>query len=114
MQMFLILLVFIFGFGIAMQSVQYHNQALNYGLLTNIFVPAYFTLGGQYFELSGALNDSQNLYPGKRLKIKKYLKSYMNLNYSEQLFHARNRPVQVLSSRISIQKTTVQNIKVNK
>jgi hypothetical protein len=69
--MFIILLVFMFGFGTVMQALQYHNQELDYSLLTNSFIPTFFSLGGQYFELSGALNATQNMYPGKiQLKIK--------------------------------------------
>lgn len=46
----LIVIVFIFAYGISTQALMYHNQELNLNLLKNIFFPAYFVIGGEYFE----------------------------------------------------------------
>jgi hypothetical protein len=55
-----------FAFGAVTQALMYHNQALSYNLFTNVFLPAYFVLGGQYFVLTGADNPATNMYPGKK------------------------------------------------
>ncbi len=46
----LIIIVFIFAYGIATQSLMYHNQEFNLDLFKNIFFGAYFVIGGEYFE----------------------------------------------------------------
>ena len=50
MYFILIVLVFIFAYGVSTQSLMYHNQKLELALLKNIFFPAYFMLGGDYYE----------------------------------------------------------------
>jgi len=46
--MFIILLL-MFAFGISTQSMMYHNQPLDWELLKNVFFPAYFVIGGEYY-----------------------------------------------------------------
>ncbi|RNA06319.1 transient receptor potential cation channel subfamily M member 2-like [Brachionus plicatilis] len=46
----LIVVVFIFAYGISSQSLMYHNQELDLSLLKSVFLPAYFVIGGEYFE----------------------------------------------------------------
>ncbi len=65
MQMVVVLIVFMFGFGAIMQALMYHNQDLNYSLLANVFIPGYFVLTGQYFLLTGSNNPATNMYPSK-------------------------------------------------
>ena len=43
-----IILLVMFGFGICMQALMYHNAKLDANLLSNVFFPAYFVIGGQY------------------------------------------------------------------
>lgn len=45
-----IVIVFIFAYGISTQALMYHNQELSFSLLKNVFLPAYFVIGGEYFE----------------------------------------------------------------
>ncbi len=45
----LILLVCMFAFGISTQSLLYHNVSLDSNLLKNIFLPAFFIIGGEYY-----------------------------------------------------------------
>jgi hypothetical protein len=44
-----IILLFMFAFGISTQSMMYHNQPLDWELLKNVFFPAYFVIGGEYY-----------------------------------------------------------------
>ncbi|CAF0919426.1 unnamed protein product [Brachionus calyciflorus] len=46
----LIVIVFIFAYGVATQALMYHNQELSLSLLKNVFFGAYFVIGGEYFE----------------------------------------------------------------
>lgn len=45
-----IVIVFIFAYGVATQALMYHNQEFDLSLLKNIFFPAYFVIGGEYYE----------------------------------------------------------------
>ena len=45
----LIVLIFMFAFGISTQSLMYSNQTLDKNLLANVFFPAYFFIGGEYY-----------------------------------------------------------------
>jgi glycopeptide antibiotics resistance protein len=51
-----IILVIIFAFGISTQSMLYPNQQLNAELLKNVFFPAYFVIGGEYYTRSDIMN----------------------------------------------------------
>lgn len=46
----LIAVIFIFSYGVSTQSLMYHNQEFNLGLIKNIFFPAYFVIGGEYYQ----------------------------------------------------------------
>jgi hypothetical protein len=46
----LIIIVFVFAYGISTQSLMYHNQAFDLDLMKSIFFGAYFVIGGEYFE----------------------------------------------------------------
>lgn len=50
MNFMLIVLVFIFTYGVSTQSLMYHNQKFDFNLLKNLFFPGYFVLGGDYYE----------------------------------------------------------------
>jgi hypothetical protein len=52
-------LVFIFGFGVATQSLMYPNQVLDKFLLKNIFFPGFFVFGKEYYT-------RQEIMDGKR------------------------------------------------
>jgi hypothetical protein len=45
----LILLVCMFAFGISTQSLLYHNITPDSNLIKNIFFPAFFIIGGEYY-----------------------------------------------------------------
>jgi transient receptor potential cation channel subfamily M protein 7 len=49
MYFLLIVVMFMFAFGVSTQALMYHNQALNADLLKNVFLPAYFIIGGEYY-----------------------------------------------------------------
>jgi len=49
MYFLLIVVMFMFAFGVSTQSLMYHNQELNPDLLKNVFFPAYFIIGGEYY-----------------------------------------------------------------
>ena len=38
-----------FAFGVSTQALMYENQTLNSDLLKNVFFPAYFIIGGEYY-----------------------------------------------------------------
>jgi hypothetical protein len=44
-----IVIVFMFAFGVSTQALMYHNQTLDIELLKNVFFPAYFVIGGEYY-----------------------------------------------------------------
>ena len=50
MSFILVVLVFLFSYGVVTQSLMYHNQKLDFNLIKNLFFPAYFVLGGDYYE----------------------------------------------------------------
>ena len=55
-----IVLILVLAFGVSTQALLYPNQILNAQLLGNVFLPAYFVLGGDYSLKStvlSALND---------------------------------------------------------
>lgn len=45
-----IILVFMIAYGVANQSLLYHNQEFDLELLKNIFFPTFFVIGGDYYE----------------------------------------------------------------
>lgn len=45
-----IVIVFVFAYGVATQALMYHNQDPDLSLLKNVFFPAYFVIGGEYYE----------------------------------------------------------------
>ena len=57
-----IMLVFMIAYGVANQSILYHNQELNLELFKNIFFHTFFGIHGDYYErdtiMDGKLNDS--------------------------------------------------------
>ncbi|CAF0980027.1 unnamed protein product [Brachionus calyciflorus] len=46
---FLIVLLFMFAFGVSTTALMFQNQALDKHLLKNVFLPAYFMIGGEYY-----------------------------------------------------------------
>jgi hypothetical protein len=44
----LIVLVFMFAFGVCVQSLMFPNQPLNRMLFSNVFFPSFFVIGGDY------------------------------------------------------------------
>ena len=53
-----IVIVFIFGFGISTQALLYPNQDLNWTLLGNVALPAYFILSGDDFSIRSSIMSS--------------------------------------------------------
>jgi hypothetical protein len=51
-----IVIVFLFAFGVSTQSLMYHNQELDAGLLKQVFFPSYFVIGGEYYTWEDILN----------------------------------------------------------
>ena len=51
-----IILVFIFAYGVSTQALMYHNQAADLNLIRNVFFPAYFVIGGDYYERENIMN----------------------------------------------------------
>ena len=49
MYFLLIVILFMFAFGISTQALMYQNQKLDKNLLRRIFLPSYFIIGGEYF-----------------------------------------------------------------
>ena len=52
----LILAALWFAFGVSTQALMYFNQNLNSDLLKNVFFPAYFVIGGEYYTWDYILN----------------------------------------------------------
>lgn len=48
----LIVFLFIFAFGVVSHSLLYENSPLDLTLLSNVFLPSYFIMGGDYFTQS--------------------------------------------------------------
>jgi hypothetical protein len=44
----LILVLFMFAFGIIIQALTYHNLPLSFSLVVAVFMPAFFAIGGQF------------------------------------------------------------------
>jgi hypothetical protein len=45
----LIVVLFVFAFGVSTQSMMFGNQPLNAELLRQVFFPAFFIIGGEYY-----------------------------------------------------------------
>lgn len=71
----LIVIVFIFGYGVASQSLMYHNQELNLSLIKNVFFPAYFVIGGEYFEREKLMEGNFLHIYGKKINKRKISKN---------------------------------------
>jgi hypothetical protein len=56
MYFMLIVLLFMFAFGVSTQSLLYHNQNLDSKLLRNVFFPSYFVIGGEYYTRNSIMN----------------------------------------------------------
>lgn len=52
----LIVVLFMFAFGVATQSLMYHNQPLDRTLLKNVFFPAFFVIGKEYYTRNQIMN----------------------------------------------------------
>ena len=50
-----IMAVFFFAFGVSTQSLLYHNMPLDRNLIKNVFFPAYFVIGGEYYTAESIL-----------------------------------------------------------
>jgi len=53
-----IMAVFFFAFGVSTQSLLYHNMPLDRNLIKNVFFPAYFVIGGEYYTAESILTAS--------------------------------------------------------
>jgi hypothetical protein len=59
----LIILVFMFAVGVSTQAVMYPNQELNRMLVVNVFFPAYFYLGGEFYTRNTIMSaDRKNIF----------------------------------------------------
>ena len=59
----MIILVFMFAFGVSTQGLMYSNQNLDKDLIKNIFLPAYFIIGGEYFTRDTIMGASMSYDP---------------------------------------------------
>ena len=55
---FLIVLLFMFAFGVSTTALMFQNQDLDKHLLKNVFLPAYFMIGGEYYTRSVIIDAS--------------------------------------------------------
>ena len=51
----LIVVLFMFAFGVSTQGLMYHNQKLSIDILKNIFFPSFFVIAGEYYTLDTML-----------------------------------------------------------
>ena len=51
--------VFLLAVGVSTQALMYPNSDLDYDLLKNVFYPAYFIIGGEYYKLDDMLDGIQ-------------------------------------------------------
>jgi hypothetical protein len=98
-----IVIIFIFAYGVSTQSLMFHNQELNLDLIKNIFIPAYFVIGGEYMELDKLINGNETyififLMTGFNNIYKNILSHY------DKLIHVR----QIAQNMIDIHKMVVQ------
>jgi hypothetical protein len=59
---FMIIIVFMLAFGVSTQGLMYYNQNLDRDLIKNIFLPAYFIIGGEYFTRDTIMGASMAIY----------------------------------------------------
>lgn len=55
MFMFIIVIVMV-AFGVSTQSLMYHNVPLDWTLVRNVFFPAFFIIGGEYYTREMIMN----------------------------------------------------------
>ena len=48
-EFFLVILAFMFAFGVSTQGLMYHNVPVDLELVKNVFLPAFFIIGGEYY-----------------------------------------------------------------
>lgn len=52
----LIVLVFIFGFGISTHALNYHNVPVSLDLVKNVFLPSFFIIPQEYYTRDSLLD----------------------------------------------------------
>lgn len=76
----LIILSFMFAFGVSTQALMYHNVPLNRKLLANVFFPAYWIIGGEYYTKDSIL-DGKIYYILLEVFRKKLFKSLFKYSF---------------------------------
>ncbi len=56
-EFFLVILAFMFAMGVSTQGLMYHNMPVNLDLIKNVFLPAFFIIGGEYYTKDDMLNN---------------------------------------------------------
>ena len=84
-----IVLLFMFAFGISTQALMYHNQTLDSSLLQNVFFPAFFIIGGEYFTQELIMFGKYILEKNKFLFLLTYLIIYLLKKKIRPLQYAR-------------------------
>ena len=55
-EFFLVILAFMFAMGVSTQGLMYHNVPVDLKLIKNVFLPAFFVIGGEYYTKDDMLN----------------------------------------------------------
>ena len=50
------MVLFLFAFGVSTQALMFRGQELDLDLIKNVFFPAYFVIGGEYYTLDSILD----------------------------------------------------------
>lgn len=85
------ILVIVFAFGVSTQALLYPNQSLNDELLKNVFFPAYFVIGGEYYTRTDIMNAGICLS-----KLINSFVPYFPFNSIFKIFVIRTLPIDVL------------------
>jgi hypothetical protein len=56
LKIMLLIVLFMFAFGISYQALQYHNVPLNWMLFKNVFLTAFFVIAGEYYTRDTMIN----------------------------------------------------------
>ena len=54
-EFFFVIFAFMFAFGVSTQGLMYHNMPLDLELVKNMFLPAFWVIGGEYINVDNML-----------------------------------------------------------
>ena len=72
MYFLLIVVLFMFAFGVSTQSLMYQNQPLDKYLLRRVFMPSYFIIGGEYYTRELIMKSIVNILNNLLRKFQQY------------------------------------------